>query len=99
MRKPLSERSGSCEKSSQDAEVCGSGARAPWFGCAVGSGLWWWLDEDRPGVFLARGNKGQFIHVDPGTGVVVARFGEDLGIDNWPDVLARTAEQVATPAP
>ena len=60
-------------------------------------GLWWWLDEDRPGAFLARGNKGQFVYVDPRAEVVVARFGEDFGIENWPDVLARTAEQVAGP--
>jgi CubicO group peptidase (beta-lactamase class C family) len=57
-------------------------------------GLWWWVDEGRPGSFLARGNKGQFVYVDPAADVVVARFGEDFGIDDWPDVLAGIAEEV-----
>jgi CubicO group peptidase (beta-lactamase class C family) len=57
-------------------------------------GLWWWLAED-DATFTARGNKGQFLHIDPATGTVVARFGEDTGIEDWPDVLAQVARAAA----
>lgn len=53
-------------------------------------GLWWWLSED--GSVTARGNKGQYLYVDAEAGVVVARFGEDYGIDDWPEVLAQVAD-------
>ncbi|HYD10308.1 MAG TPA: serine hydrolase, partial [Acidimicrobiales bacterium] len=59
-----------------------------------GYGLWWWVDTERPDAFWARGNFGQFIYVDPTADVVVLRFGEDFGIDDWPDVLRRIAEDV-----
>ena len=56
----------------------------------------WWVDTDRPGCFLARGNKGQFIYVDPETDVVVVRTGRDFGIEDWPEVLADVAARVAS---
>lgn len=55
---------------------------------------WWWVDTDHPGRFLARGNKGQFVYVDPATDVVVVRTGVDFGIDDWPSVLADVVNRV-----
>ncbi|MGZ5399354.1 MAG: serine hydrolase domain-containing protein [Nocardioides sp.] len=55
---------------------------------------WWWVDLDHPGRFLARGNKGQFVYVDPATDVVVVRTGVDFGIDDWPGVLADVVDRV-----
>lgn len=55
---------------------------------------WWWVDTEHPGRFLARGNKGQFIYVDPVTDVVVVRTGVDFGIDDWPLVLADVVDRV-----
>lgn len=55
----------------------------------------WWVEDDRPGRFSARGNKGQFVYVDPATDVVVVRTGRDFGIEDWPAVLADVADRVA----
>lgn len=60
---------------------------------------WWWVDTDRPGRFMARGNKGQFVYVDPATDVVVVRTGVDFGIDEWPEVLADVVDRVNAAAP
>ena len=57
-------------------------------------GLWWWLDAARPGTFTARGNLGQFIHVTPSRDLVVLRFGEEAGIEDWPEVLGQVADVV-----
>ena len=54
----------------------------------------WWVDTSREGSFLARGNKGQLIYVDPETDVVVVRTGRDFGIDTWPAVLAEVTDRV-----
>jgi CubicO group peptidase (beta-lactamase class C family) len=54
----------------------------------------WWVDTTRPGRFMARGNKGQFIYVDPRTDVVVVRTGRDFGIDDWPVVLGDVVDRV-----
>ena len=54
----------------------------------------WWVDTDHEGRFMARGNKGQFIYVDPATDVVVVRTGRDFGIDDWPAVLADVTDRV-----
>ncbi|HEY0888566.1 MAG TPA: serine hydrolase [Nocardioides sp.] len=69
------------------AQPTSDGVLAPHYG------LWWWLDEARPGAFQARGNLGQFIHVSPSTDVVVLRFGEDFGIEDWPAVLGQVADR------
>ena len=50
---------------------------------------WWWVDTEREGRFSARGNKGQYVYVDPATDVVVVRMGREYGIDDWPAVLRR----------
>ena len=55
---------------------------------------WWWVDTEREGRFTARGNKGQFVYVDPATDVVVVRMGRDSGIDDWPAVLRDVADRV-----
>ena len=55
---------------------------------------WWWIDTDHPGRFLARGNKGQFVYVDPATDVVVVRTGVEFGMDDWPRVLADVVDRV-----
>lgn len=60
---------------------------------------WWWVDTDRRGRFMARGNKGQFVYVDPATDVVVVRTGVDFGIDEWPEVLADVVDRVNAAAP
>jgi CubicO group peptidase (beta-lactamase class C family) len=56
---------------------------------------WWWVDEEREGRFSARGNKGQFVYVDPATDVVVVRTGRDPVIEDWPAVLRDVADRVA----
>ena len=60
---------------------------------------WWWVDTEHPGRFLARGNKGQFVYVDPATDVVVVRTGVDFGIENWPEVLASVVDRVNDSSP
>jgi CubicO group peptidase (beta-lactamase class C family) len=55
---------------------------------------WWWVDTEHPGRFMARGNKGQFVYVDPATDVVVVRTGVDFGIEDWPEVLADVVDRV-----
>ena len=54
----------------------------------------WWVDTDHPGRFMARGNKGQFIYVDPSNDLVVVRTGRDTGIEDWPAVLADVTDRV-----
>ena len=56
---------------------------------------WWWVDEEREGRFSARGNKGQFVYVDPATDVVVVRTGRGPVIEDWPAVLRDVADRVA----
>ena len=56
-------------------------------------GLWWWVDPG--GVFLARGNHGQLVYVDPSTNLVIARFGTTDGDVDWPPVLHDLADRLA----
>jgi CubicO group peptidase (beta-lactamase class C family) len=50
---------------------------------------WWtYRDDDLGDWFLARGNKGQFIAAFPSANLVLSRFGEDFGYDDWPALLA-----------
>ncbi|MGH2678036.1 MAG: serine hydrolase domain-containing protein [Actinomycetota bacterium] len=52
-------------------------------------GYWWWVE---PGdVFLARGNHGQLVYVDPARDLVIARFGTTDADVDWPAVLADLA--------
>jgi CubicO group peptidase (beta-lactamase class C family) len=60
---------------------------------------WWWVDTEREGRFSARGNKGQYVYVDPATDVVVVRMGRDYGIDDWPAVLRDVADRVQAAGP
>ena len=57
-------------------------------------GYWWWLEPG--GAYMARGNLGQFVFVDPRHDVVVARFGTDDGDVDWPAVFAEVADSVAS---
>jgi CubicO group peptidase (beta-lactamase class C family) len=54
-------------------------------------GYWWWVEPD--GAFLARGNHGQLVYVDPARDVVIARFGTTDGDVDWPPVLADVASR------
>ncbi len=59
---------------------------------------WWWVDTEREGRFYARGNKGQFVYVDPATDVVVVRLGREEGLEasgDWPALLRDVADRVA----
>jgi CubicO group peptidase (beta-lactamase class C family) len=56
-------------------------------------GYWWWVEPD--GSFLARGNHGQLVYVDPSRGLVMARSGTSDGDVDWPAVLADLATRVA----
>jgi CubicO group peptidase (beta-lactamase class C family) len=56
---------------------------------------WWWVDPEREGRFSARGNKGQFVYVDPVTDVVVVRTGREAVLEDWPAVLRDVADRVA----
>ena len=60
---------------------------------AADYGYWWWLEPR--GSFLARGNLGQFVFVDPRHAVVIARFGTDDGGVDWPSAFARLARYAA----
>ncbi|SFO70055.1 CubicO group peptidase, beta-lactamase class C family [Geodermatophilus dictyosporus] len=55
---------------------------------------WWWLDLEREGRFLARGNKGQFVAVDPASDVVVVRTGREAVLEDWPAVLRDVTDRV-----
>jgi CubicO group peptidase (beta-lactamase class C family) len=57
-------------------------------------GYWWWLEPG--GAFLARGNLGQFVFVDPRREVVIARFGEDEGGVYWSSVFEQVASLAVT---
>ena len=60
-------------------------------------GYWWWQDRARPGRFLARGNLGQFVYVDPRSDVVVVRLGQDFGTPDWVPLLRHVADAVGSP--
>jgi CubicO group peptidase (beta-lactamase class C family) len=55
-------------------------------------GYWWWVEPG--GVFLARGNHGQNVFVDPSRNVVIARFGTTDGEVDWPAVFADVSARV-----
>lgn len=57
-------------------------------------GYWWWLE--RGGAYLARGNLGQFLYVNPRKDVVIARFGDDDGDVDWPALFSELALAVKT---
>jgi CubicO group peptidase (beta-lactamase class C family) len=59
-------------------------------------GYWWWVEPG--GVFLARGNHGQLVYVDPSRDLVIARFGTTDADVDWPAVLAEMAGRLAPPA-
>jgi CubicO group peptidase (beta-lactamase class C family) len=59
-------------------------------------GYWWWVEPG--GVFLARGNHGQLVYVDPSRDLVIARFGTTDADVDWPAVLAELAGRLAPPA-
>jgi CubicO group peptidase (beta-lactamase class C family) len=59
-------------------------------------GYWWWVEPG--GVFLARGNHGQLVYVDPSRDMVIARFGTTDADVDWPAVLAELAGRLAPPA-
>lgn len=63
--------------------VAKSTSEAP---AAPGYGYWWWLEPG--GAYMARGNLGQFIFVDPRRDMVIARFGTGDGGADWPAVCA-----------
>jgi CubicO group peptidase (beta-lactamase class C family) len=52
-------------------------------------GYWWWVESGD--VFLARGNHGQLVYVDPASDLVIARFGTTDADVDWPAVLADLA--------
>jgi CubicO group peptidase (beta-lactamase class C family) len=55
-------------------------------------GYWWWVEPD--GSFLARGNHGQLVFVDPSRGLVMARSGTTDGDVDWPPALADLAARL-----
>jgi CubicO group peptidase (beta-lactamase class C family) len=55
-------------------------------------GYWWWVEPG--GVFLARGNHGQLVYVDPASDLVIARFGTTDAEVDWPPVLSDLASRV-----
>jgi CubicO group peptidase (beta-lactamase class C family) len=59
-------------------------------------GYWWWVEPG--GVFVARGNHGQLVYVDPSRDLVIARFGTTDADVDWPAVLADLAGRLAPPA-
>jgi CubicO group peptidase (beta-lactamase class C family) len=60
-------------------------------------GYWWWLEPD--GAFIARGNLGQIIYVDPARHVVVARFGSSDGDIAWAEVCAQVSRALGAERP
>jgi CubicO group peptidase (beta-lactamase class C family) len=55
-------------------------------------GYWWWVEPG--GFYIARGNHGQNIFVDPSRGLVMARFGTTDGDADWPSVFADLATRL-----
>jgi CubicO group peptidase (beta-lactamase class C family) len=66
-------------------------------------GYQWWLVNRERGDFMARGKNGQFIYVDPASGVVVVRLGPRLGtyggkpltVDDWSAFFQAVAAKAA----
>ncbi|MBE0532012.1 MAG: serine hydrolase [Rhodospirillales bacterium] len=66
-------------------------------------GYQWWLVNRERGDFMARGKDGQFIYVDPASGVVVVRLGPRLGtyggnpltVDDWSAFFQAVAAKAA----
>jgi CubicO group peptidase (beta-lactamase class C family) len=55
---------------------------------------WWTPRRTRIQAFYAHGNKGQYLYVVPGSGLVIARFGSDYGYDSWPELFAWLARRI-----
>ena len=63
---------------------------------APGYGFFWWVQGDRqPPAFFARGKYAQHIYVVPESGLVLVRFGTDIGYQHWPQLLSDLASRLA----
>ncbi|TCK22307.1 serine hydrolase domain-containing protein [Pseudonocardia endophytica] len=57
----------------------------------------WWIDVARPGRYMAVGNLGQFIYVVPDKHLVIVRFGERFGAQQWTPLLRSIADAAPRP--
>ncbi len=59
----------------------------------------WWVDVAQPyrGRFMAVGNLGQFLYVVPDKRLVIVRFGERFGADQWVPLLRSIADAAPDP--
>ncbi len=61
--------------------------------------LHWWTRAGRgtplpAGHALAQGNLGQLVYVAPDRDLVIVRLGDEYGVEDWPQRLARLAERL-----
>jgi CubicO group peptidase (beta-lactamase class C family) len=65
---------------------------------APGYGFFWWVQSDRrPPAFFARGKYAQHIYVVPESGLVLVRFGTEVGYQHWPQLLSNLASRLVLP--
>jgi CubicO group peptidase (beta-lactamase class C family) len=75
----------------QDPRVVPTGASVP----APGYQYFWWVQRDRrPPAFFALGKYGQHIYVVPESGLVLVRFGTDVGYQDWRQLLGDLARRL-----
>ena len=62
---------------------------------AAGYQFFWWIQGDRsPPAFFALGKYGQHIYVVPASGLVLVRFGTDVGGQDWRQLFSDLARRL-----
>ena len=75
----------------RDPTVVPTGGAAP----AAGYQFFWWVQGDRsPPAFFALGKYGQHLYVVPASGLVLVRFGTDVGYPDWRQLLGDLARRL-----
>jgi CubicO group peptidase (beta-lactamase class C family) len=58
--------------------------------------MWWLVAKDRPD-FMANGHLGQFLYINPSTGVIIVRLGKSLGglsREEWTQLFMSLADAI-----
>lgn len=58
--------------------------------------FWWVLPDGR---YFAQGHRGQYVFVSPDDSAVIVRMGRDEGSTDWPSLLSKLSDQIASSGP